>query len=400
MPLYKIDMPGRLRILSKKDYVQRCPQRNLEGNSVAELVSPGKVVVYDPPVKDNGKVLPYRAFCADFLPEALDHLLDRAVEGRIIGRQQYGRFKRTLKGKGNGFIVTSRSFSSSLIERCLDSFSFFNSERFVDPNYVAEISDLKPPSFLDKTYFDFLPFDGERIGGVSEETFKREKKQRKLTEEQERQAFQYFDSKRLHLRKFMLDYLVGKEYLVQNLVKLREQERNALSGIVRANLPLVVFLVKRTKIPHVEKRELFSEGSSVLLRSIELFDVTRGFKFSTYVCRAMLKAFNRVATKTGKYIERFPVSFDPDLEEEDLLKRINYEKKDHAVRVLKEVLSKNLAKLSKREIIIYCERFGIGGEKRTLESTGKIIGLTNERVRQIQEEALKKLRGTLEKEGL
>ncbi len=71
------------------------------------------------------------------------------------------------------------------------------------------------------------------------------------------------------------------------------------AAIVRANMALVLAMAKQTRIPNVEFSELVSEGNMALLRSVEKFDVARGFKFSTYACRAILKSFNRLATNTA-----------------------------------------------------------------------------------------------------
>ena len=172
--------------------------------------------------------------------------------------------------------------------------------------------------------------------------------------------------------------------------------------LVRANMALVLAMAKRTRIPNVEFGELVSEGNMALLRSVEKFDVSRGFKFSTYACRAILKSFNRLATKTGRYRQRFPTEFDPDMERSD------YDEKKHDIQLedsldaLREILAQNRANLSDVERTIVMERFAITsrGKGRTLSEVGKVVGLTNERVRQIQNLALEKRRVALDAEYL
>ena len=176
----------------------------------------------------------------------------------------------------------------------------------------------------------------------------------------------------------------------------------ARADLVRANLALVLAMAKRTKIPNVEFGELVSEGNMALLRSVEKFDVSRGFKFSTYACRSILKAFNRLATKTGKYRKRFPVEFDPDLEQSDYDDQRHDRQRADSIDTVREVILRNEADLSDVERTVVMERFAIGvtGKGKTLSQVGSLVGLTNERVRQIQKLALGKIRGALNEQAL
>ncbi|RPI64630.1 MAG: sigma-70 family RNA polymerase sigma factor [Planctomycetaceae bacterium] len=172
----------------------------------------------------------------------------------------------------------------------------------------------------------------------------------------------------------------------------------ARGAIARANMALVLAMAKRTRIPNVEFTELISEGNMALLRSVEKFDVARGFKFSTYACRAILKSFNRLATKTGRYRQHFPTEFDPELEQSDHDVRQHEIQREDSIEALREILTHNRAHLTDVEKTIVLERFSLatGGKGRTLAEVGKIVGLTNERVRQIQNGALTKIRIALD----
>jgi RNA polymerase primary sigma factor len=175
------------------------------------------------------------------------------------------------------------------------------------------------------------------------------------------------------------------------------------ADVVGGNMALVVAMAKRTRIPNVEFSELISEGNLALLRCVEKFDVSRGFKFSTYSCRAILKSFNRLATKTGRYRQRFPTEFDPELERSDYDVHRHEMQRDDTVDSLREILSENRASLSELERTVVMERFAIGSEdpkRRTLAEVGRVVGLTNERVRQIQNLALGKLREVLDESYL
>ena len=71
--------------------------------------------------------------------------------------------------------------------------------------------------------------------------------------------------------------------------------------IAETNLALVLAMAKRTRMSEVDFADLVSEGNMALLRSVDKFDCGRGFKFSTYACRAILKAFSRQGMKLSKY---------------------------------------------------------------------------------------------------
>lgn len=182
------------------------------------------------------------------------------------------------------------------------------------------------------------------------------------------------------------------------MVVWHERVMHARGSIARANMALVLAMAKRTRIPNVEFSELVSEGNMALLRSVEKFDVARGFKFSTYACRAILKSFNRLATKTGRYRQHFPTEFDPELEQSDFDIRRHEIQHEDSIDAIREILSSNRARLTDVEREIVLERFAIGaeGRGRTLAEVGKLVGLTNERVRQIQNGALMKIRIALE----
>ena len=173
--------------------------------------------------------------------------------------------------------------------------------------------------------------------------------------------------------------------------------------IVRLNMPLVLAMAKRTKLNHVDFNEMISEGNMALLRSVEKFDCARGFKFSTYSCRAILKSFSRVAMRASRYRGQFPTEFDPAMERSDHAERLRVQVEKDCVDELKDILVQNMAGLSDVERTVITERFAIGKamigadpSPKTLEQVGLIIGVTKERVRQIQNKALKKIRVALE----
>jgi len=169
--------------------------------------------------------------------------------------------------------------------------------------------------------------------------------------------------------------------------------------LVRTNLALVLAMAKRTRLGDVDFAEIVSEGNMALLRAVDKFNVDRGFKFSTYACRAILKAFSRTSLKSSRYKTRFPVEFEPDYEKSDWADRRRDAVEEDCVDELKQIVDRNLAELSDVEQTVIRRRFNWQQEEEsplTLEQVGQIIGVTKERVRQIQNKALTKIRHVME----
>ena len=141
-------------------------------------------------------------------------------------------------------------------------------------------------------------------------------------------------------------------------------------------------------------------------RSVDKFDCGRGFKFSTYACRAILKGFSRVAMRTSRHRGRFPTEFDPSLEKSDFVDRKRESAENDCVDELRLIITANRAELNDVEMTVIRERFAWPAAGRdeaspkTLEQVGSIIGVTKERVRQIQNKALGKIREVLEDDFL
>ena len=171
--------------------------------------------------------------------------------------------------------------------------------------------------------------------------------------------------------------------------------------IAETNLALVLAMAKRTRMSEVDFADLVSEGNMALLRAVDKFDCERGFKFSTYACRAILKAFSRQGMKLSKYRQRFPTDFDPKLERSNYLDTKRAEFVDDAAAEVKRIVLENQADLSDIERTVIEHRFRLetpndDSKVMTLEQVGQIIGVTKERVRQIQNKALEKIRLELE----
>jgi RNA polymerase primary sigma factor len=196
---------------------------------------------------------------------------------------------------------------------------------------------------------------------------------------------------------------LASQAAARDLLRWHNRAQDLRDQIAAANLALVLAMAKRKRVSDVDWPDLISEGNMALLRAIDKFDVGRGFKFSTYGCRAILKAFSRAGIAGTKYRTMFPVGFDPALEKSGHQQSMREEAEGYCVEEIKLIFEENKADLTDVERSVIRHRFGIDrrghgrkrGSPRTLADVGKIVGLTKERVRQIQNDALIKIRESL-----
>ncbi len=226
----------------------------------------------------------------------------------------------------------------------------------------------------------------------------------KLDSEQEQAIFL-----KLNFCKFKVAQIIDKAAYHQSNITLSKavqilQWHNAAEAyqhqIAQVNLALVLAMAKRSYVKDIDYSDLVSEGNMALLRAIDKFDAARGFKFSTYACRAILKSFSRISMKQSKYRQRFPTEFDPTMERSNYTEEKRKSHTDDCAQDVKDILTQNKANLTNVEVSVIEHRFAIGNYQQTtddakpltLEQVGKIIGVTKERVRQIQNKALKKIK--------
>jgi len=220
-----------------------------------------------------------------------------------------------------------------------------------------------------------------------------------MTPQQERDAFRkynYLKYRADQLRK-ELDVNNPRSSKLRQIERLLAQADAIKSQIIRANLRLVVSIAKK----HVHNgpqslAELISDGNVSLIRAVEKFDYSRGFKFSTYASWAIMKNFARSVPKERYRVDKITTVNE---EEIDLLTHPNRtDSEGYAPMELRESIDTVLAQLSARERQVLTGHFGLksSDKPQSLEQIGKQLGISKEQVRQIERKAVKKLREMLD----
>ncbi len=280
-----------------------------------------------------------------------------------------------------------------------------------------------------------------------------------LEDDKEIQSSSDVDPTQIYLREIGTSPLLSAEEEIHYARLSLKGDLKARNHMIQCNLRLVVKIARRYLNRGLTLLDLIEEGNLGLIRAVEKFDPERGFRFSTYATwwirqnieRALmnqtrtirlpihvikeLNTYLRKARELAQSIETEPsyediasaLNISPD--EVNKLLRLNEKTLsldtpmgDESEKPLLEALADNeseepaielennnlytrlnacLQNLNDKQRSILAQRFGLYGyEEATLEEVGQKVGLTRERVRQIQVEALKQLRQVLETQGV
>jgi len=172
---------------------------------------------------------------------------------------------------------------------------------------------------------------------------------------------------------------------------LQSEALEVRNQIIRANLRLVVSLIKKLCGYDHDLAELVSDGYVALMRAVEKFDFSRGYKFSTYASWVIINTTlresarelrrDRLLTGTEAMLEAAP-----DHRNDGCPSEMEQERCREAIRRM-------LVRLNERERKIIVSRFGLEGAcQKTLNQLGQELGISKERVRQLEIRAQEKLR--------
>lgn len=259
------------------------------------------------------------------------------------------------------------------------------------------------------------------------------------------------DSVKMYLREIGTIDLLNQEQEVDLARRVVEGDDEAKQELINANLRLVVSIAKKYTGQGLLFLDLIQEGNTGLIRAAEKFDYTKGFKFSTYATwwikqgitraiadqsrtirvpvhmvetiykvkkatRMLMQELGRKPTEEEiserteipldniiaiKKYSQIPLSLEMPIGDEessqlgDFIEDKNLDSPDNITErnILREELMRAMDILTEREQMILKLRFGFDdGRPRTLEEVGRVYNVTRERIRQIEEKALRKLR--------
>jgi len=229
---------------------------------------------------------------------------------------------------------------------------------------------------------------------------------------------------KIYLREIGQIPLLTPDQEIELAAKIKKGDREARALMIRSNLRLVVKIAHDYANLGLPLLDLISEGNIGLMKAVERFDPAKGGKLSTYAAWWIKQSIKRALANQSKTI-RLPVHLVDKISkmrrvslqmseelgreptDEELGDEIGIASGDEDAQTPFELLrDKNLRNevgglldvLDDREKKIIFQRFGLdGGKPKTLEEVGKKFGVTRERIRQLQNIALSKLRRALGK---
>ncbi|TWU11792.1 RNA polymerase principal sigma factor HrdB [Symmachiella macrocystis] len=204
---------------------------------------------------------------------------------------------------------------------------------------------------------------------------------------------------RANLCRVALDPDRPQRKLTQNLRRFLEAADGVRNLLAESNLRLVVSIARRFAGPRFSFEELVSEGNMILMKAIEKFDYSRGYRFSTYATHSVQRHFFRHFRNAKRRNTHEVAMADEYLNELSDNSEQESDKFEFSDAQVGEILAQLDEQLDEREQYIIQERFGIGpsGTARTLQSLSQELHVSKERVRQLHHKAIAKLRKGLDR---
>lgn len=179
--------------------------------------------------------------------------------------------------------------------------------------------------------------------------------------------------------------------LVERIESMLDQAQAIRNHIVQANVRLVVAIVKRLTGPQHDFDEFVSDGMLSLMQVVEKFDFDRGFRFSTYAYRALTRTVYRKMASVHKQEQRAGNGMDETLLEVPGRTEASYS--EGTWKNLRSLLCEFMQHLDRRERHIIYARYalGFGAKAATFQALADELGVSKERVRQLERRAMDKL---------
>ncbi len=339
------------------------------------------------------------------------------------------------KGKANNGKLTTQDIDTAILEMDFDIEELDKLYETIENQNIEIIDDFNPDDLENLDFNIDLPKSAELDGSAS-------------VDDKNQGAD---DPVKVYLKEIGRVPLLSPEEEIELAMRIADDDEFAKKRLAEANLRLVVSIAKRYVGRGMQFLDLIQEGNLGLIKAVDKFDHTKGFKFSTYatwwirqaITRAiadqartiripvhMVETINKVkktnsqllhkngrdptaeeiANELGMTVGKVreilrvaqePVSLETPIGEEEDSHLGDFIPDDDApapadaasILLLKEQLDEVLQTLTPREAKVLSMRFGLeGGHPHTLEEVGKYFDVTRERIRQIEAKALRKLR--------
>ncbi len=181
--------------------------------------------------------------------------------------------------------------------------------------------------------------------------------------------------------------------MVQKVERFLSAARAIRDQVIKANMRLVISIVKKFVTPQHSFDEMLSDGIYSLMQSVDKFDYDRGFRFSTYAYRAIARNAYRSIMKQQKDMVRLASELD-DLNLDSGSARTDSSLDINTWTRLRNSLAQMMGQLDRRERMIIRCRYALGGHRKvkTFQAIAQRLGVSKERVRQLEQRAMMKLR--------
>ncbi|HPD47694.1 MAG TPA: sigma-70 family RNA polymerase sigma factor [Anaerohalosphaeraceae bacterium] len=322
---------------------------------------------------------------------------DHKAKDRSVFRRSTGRLRpRDVKA-----LCKARSQGASIAE-LMEKFDRSRASvyRIINTRRAADLMEREI------TYVDSVEFtEPERVAAILAEEVQvgaGRDGRGVLTREQERALFRRCNCLKFEAKRLLSGLKASRlsNRVLRRIEEYLEEADRIKRTIIESNLRLVANVAQKHQGIGALRADLISEGNFSLMRAVEKFDYSRGYRFSTYASWAIAKDFAKRIPEEAHRPDKSGVGDVADLQDLRREEAVDFAAVERAHRSLEEVISENL---TEREQFVVRNHFALEAgpvkrKPRTLRQIGEALGLSSERVRQIELAALQKLRQNLSPE--